>query len=437
MRKKSCGSYRGRNLQGIRKWLIPGMGVKRWLVLLIVGILLVALSLAFTLLELRESPVIQPLFSYSNWLIALLLIAVGVCLITVALIRLSHSLLSPYRSHPQRNVFDDVFRHNQRQKGIRVAAIGGGTGMPSVLRGLKPITDNITAVVTVADNGGSSGMLREEMGVLPPGDLRKNIAALADDQSLMTRLFEYRFANGRLEGHSFGNLFITAMAAVTGSLEEALLETERVLNIQGRVLPSTMDDIQLVASIIPPGKTEAITIKGESQITETGGKIEWMKIDPLEAEAYPKSVDAIRDAQLVVIGPGSLYTSILPNLMVKGIKEALLASNAYKIYVCNVAIQPGETDDYSVADHVMALERHIGRGVFQAVLANNAYPTLNAGDKTLYVRPAADNHEINQRYTVHYTDLTDHERPWRHDPLKLRSAILTLTERTQIEPTFA
>jgi uncharacterized cofD-like protein len=325
-----------------------------------------------------------------------------------------------------------VYAHNRRQKGIKVVAIGGGTGLPSVLRGLKQHTSNITAVVTVADDGGSSGRLRREFGVLPPGDLRNNIAALADDENLMTRLFQYRFGNGDLGGHAFGNLFITALSGVTGSLETALVETERVLNIQGRVLPATLQDVHLVGSVRLPAAALAIRVEGESQISEIGGQIEKIELDPVDAQAYPGSIQAILDADLVVIGPGSLYTSILPNLLVNGIANAVRATRAYKIYVCNVATQPGETEGYTVADHVLALENHIGRGVFQVVLANNAYPSLNAGVNTHYVQPAPDYHEIFQRYDVQYTDLTDVDRPWRHDSQKLVSAILNLVEKEKI-----
>jgi uncharacterized cofD-like protein len=291
---------------------------------------------------------------------------------------------------------------------------------------MKPHTGNITAIVTVADDGGSSGRLRRELGVLPPGDLRNNIAALADDESLMTQLFQYRFKTGDLEGHAFGNLFIAALSGVAGGLENALVEIGRVLNIQGRVLPSTLNDVNLMATVLQPGKGRPIKVQGESQIGEFGGQIESVSLVPENPEAYGESVQAILDADVVIIGPGSLYTSILPNLLVKGIAEALRATEAYKIYVCNVATQPGETEGYSVAEHVMALERHIGRGVFQTVLANNAQPVQNAGVNTVYVQPVSDHHEIAQRYEIIYTDLTDEQRPWRHDPQKLAKLILRL-----------
>lgn len=418
-----------KRLVALTKWLRPGLGVKRWLLILAAGIFLITLGLSYVMVELR----LLAKASFAEiWDDALVEIIVGLVLIVFALIKLSRNILAPYRKHQQGNLIDIVYAHNKRQKGVKVVAIGGGTGLPSVLRGLKPYTSNITAVVTVADDGGSSGRLRRELGVLPPGDLRNNIAALADDENLMTQLFQYRFSNGDLGGHAFGNLFITALSGVTGSLETALVETERVLNIQGRVLPATLEDVHLVGSVRLPAAPLAVRIEGETQISETGGQIEKIELHPTDVQAYPGSIQAIIDADLVVIGPGSLYTSIIPNLLVKGIADAVRATRAYKIYVCNVATQPGETEGYTVADHVLALENHIGRGVFQVVLANNAYPTLNAGINTYYVQPAPHHHEIFQRYDIQYVDLTDVDRPWRHDSQKLADAILNLLEKEKI-----
>jgi uncharacterized cofD-like protein len=358
--------------------------------------------------------------------ICILLIVLGSLGVAVSSLKITRRLLEPYRVSQQGKVIDNLYSHSRRQRGIKVVAVGGGTGLPSVLRGLKPYTSNITAVVTVADDGGSSGRLRKELGVLPPGDLRNNIAALADDENLMTQLFQYRFNSGDLGGHAFGNLFITALAGVTGSIESALVETGRVLNIQGQVLPATLDDVNLAALVRLPGQTNPVVVHGESSITEANGTIEEIMLEPSDVKAYGGSVKAILEANIVVIGPGSLFTSILPNLMVNGIQEALRATNAYCIYVCNVATQPGETDGFSVADHVMSLERHVGRGIFQVVLANDTYPTENAGANTHYVTPTPENHDIFQRYHIRYTDLTDSERPWRHDPEKLGRAILKI-----------
>lgn len=321
---------------------------------------------------------------------------------------------------------------NQR-KGLNVVAVGGGTGLPATLRGLKPYTDHITAVVTIADDGGSSGRLRRDMQILPPGDLRNNLVALADDESLLARLFQYRFASGELEGHSFGNLFIAALADVVSTgdsthnpLADALSEVQRVLNIRGRVLPASLTQARIIAELKLKGSDRLVTVIGESKIESVDGQVERIRLDPTPVLAFPPVIDAILQANLIVIGPGSLYTSIIPNLLVTGIADAIRASNATKVYVCNVATQPVETEGYNVADHVLALERHVGRGVFQTILANNAMPTPNAGENTRYVTPIPDNHEIQQRYEVRYTDLTDMQRPWRHDPQKLGAALLAL-----------
>lgn len=404
------------------KWLIPGIGIKRWILLLFVGVFLASVSLALAILKLAVLEQAVEQISRLSWFEAFVIFAVGVLCIAVALVRLSRSMLAPYRRHQHGRVIDVVYAHSKRQKGLKVAAIGGGTGLPSILRALKPYTSNLTAVVTVADDGGSSGRLRRELGVLPPGDLRNNIAALADDESLMTRLFQHRFNQGDLGGHAFGNLFISALASVTGSLESALIETERVLNIQGRVFPATMQDVILVAQVRTGSTVQ--TVRGESRISEARGQIESIHIQPEDAQAYSGSVQALLGADVVVVGPGSLYTSILPNLLVKGIGEALRSTSALKIYVCNIAMQPGETEDYTVADHILALEKYIGRGIFQIILANNAYPTENAGPNTRYVQPAPEAHEVLQRYEIRYYDLVDTERPWRHDPQKLAAAVL-------------
>jgi uncharacterized cofD-like protein len=253
----------------------------------------------------------------------------------------------------------------------------------------------------------------------------------------MTKLLQYRFEGGELDGHSFGNLFIAALSDITGGMDHALTEVSRVLNLRGRVLPATLESTILEATVFRPDRGTTIHVEGESQIPAAGGRVERVSIKPADAKAYPDSVRAILEAQLVVIGPGSLYTSILPSLLVPGILEALRASSAYKVYVCNVAQQPGETEGYTVADHVMAIEQHIGRGVFQAVIANNHYPEENAGPNTVYVLPPPEHHEVYQRYEIDLYDLTDNARPWRHDALKLSYAIKDLVLVHRIGAGFA
>ncbi len=425
----------------ILKWLAPGLRIKRWLLLLMVGIAVLGVGVAQVIVALyRTSALPQPLhlimFHFLPvWARVLLAAVAGLGSIIVGLYELNRSILAPFTVRRHESLIDTVYAYSRRQRGIKVVAVGGGTGLPSVLRGLKAFTSNITAVVTVADDGGSSGKLRRELGVLAPGDLRSNIAALANDEDLMTQLFQYRFANGGLEGHSFGNLFLTALADITGSMDRAVAETGRVLAVEGRVLPATLkDDVTLIAEIQVPGETGLRKVVGESHIPETGGKIQRVFLHPDHVPAYPEAIQAILSADLIVIGPGSLFTSILPNLLVSGVIEALRASSAHKIYVCNVATQCGETDDFSVADHVAALEAHIGRSMFDVVLANDHFPTKNAGENTHYVK--VDSEAIAARYKVSLADLTNEERPWRHDPDKLAQALLTLYhDATQTVPT--
>ena len=254
----------------------------------------------------------------------------------------------------------------------KIVAFGGGTGLSMLLRGIKNITNNVTAVVTVGDDGGSSGRLREEMGVLPPGDIRNCIAALADDEDLVTKLFQYRFKTGEgLEGHSFGNLFLTALCSITGDMVRAVKESSNVLSIRGRVLPSTLDDMKLVAEM-----EDGRIIHGESNIPEAHGKIKRLFTDPQVCKPLPDVIEAIRDAELIILGPGSLYTSVTPNLLIKEIAHEIAISKAKKIYVCNIMTQPGETDGYSVTDHVNALIKHAGsKKIVDAVLVNDFMPS--------------------------------------------------------------
>lgn len=421
--------------QAMLKWLTPGLWVKRWLLLLLVGVSIVALGLAQLIVLFYDAAALPDaldllmLHFMPGWARVVLSAVVGLAAVVVALYQLNQSVVSPLIVHNTKPLVDVVYDHNKRQHGLKVVAVGGGTGLPSVLRGMKVHTSNITAIVTVADDGGSSGKLRRELGVLPPGDLRNNIAALANDESLITQLFQYRFSEGGLEGHSFGNLFLTAIAEITGGMDRAVAETGRVLAIQGEVLPATLqDNVVLGAEVRISGENRLRRVNGESQISKTGGKIERVFLQPDHVRAFPGAVRAILNADLIVIGPGSLYTSILPSLLVDGIVEAIRASSAVAVYVCNVATQNGETDDFSVADHVLALETHIGQGVFDVVLANDSDPIRNAGQNTHYVLPTPANHAIFQRYQVRNTEMSDAERPWRHDPKKLAQALLMVYE---------
>jgi uncharacterized cofD-like protein len=415
------------------KWLIPGMGIKRWLLLLFVGITIVSLGVGYLLVDLYRTWTFPSSVYYATlqfipraWR-GLLFAVAGVSAIIIAVIQLNRSLLSAFRSPGQSSLADIIYNHRQRSKGPRVVAIGGGTGLSALLRGLKEYTENITAIVTVADDGGSSGKLRRDLGLLPPGDFRNCIAALADDESLTARLFQYRFGQAEgLNGHSFGNLFIAAMAAVTGNFERAILESSRVLNIRGRIVPSTLENVTLWAELGDEGDEEpgSDRVEGESRISKAGRPIERVFLEPDRVPGYPGAIRAILEADLITAGPGSLFTSVLPNLLVPGIVSALRASPAAKVYVSNIATEEGETDHFTLDDHIRALEEHTGEGLFSFVLANDNvdldFP------RHMNVEAVSARTELGDRYEVVTRDLVDLENPWQHDPRKLGEALMDL-----------
>lgn len=433
-----------------RKWLRLGMGIKRWLFVLGAGAIIAGAGIGSLLMALREWRII-PVDLYRMLslqflpvgLRILLPLLIGGLIIFVAVLKVGMNLVAPFR-RPDERVSDSLYYYIQRGRGPRIVAIGGGTGMPSLLRGLREYTSNITAIVTVADDGGSSGRLRKELGVLPPGDFRNNIAALSRDETLMTQLMQYRFggrangngkpagvveSGGELRGHAFGNLLLVALTGITGSFDEALLAAGKVLAIRGQVLPSTLEQVTLSADIeMTPGKGVKRVV-GESLIPKAGGRIKRVYIEPASIRAYPAAVQAILQADMVVVGPGSLYTSILPNLLVQDIARAIQQTRAFCVYVCNLATQPGETDNYTVADHVAVINKHIAfgkvskPGLFDVVLANNnlsVAPDVGGGN-TIFVEPVPP--PVEEMVAV---DLIDEDRPWRHDSQKLAQAIINL-----------
>jgi len=424
------------------KWLVPGIGVKRWLLLLACGITLLSLGFGSLFRQFYPLPSISYYLTFQfipRGLRAWLFLLAGAATVVIALIGLHRALLEPFVEANPEAVVNAVYRYRQRERGLKVVAIGGGHGLSVLLCGLKRHTSNITAIVTVADDGGSSGRLRRELGVLPPGDFRNCIAALADDEALTTQLFQYRFpsallgtsGNGNgLDGHSFGNLFITAMAEVAGSFERAILESGRVLAIQGHVLPSTLYDVTLMADL----RTEPVGVSrvtGESSITEAGGAIERVYLEPDDVPAYPGAVRALLEADLIVAGPGSLYTSVLPNLLVPDVARAVAASRALKVYVCNVATQRGETDGYSGGNHVTALEAHVGASLFSVVLANDNLEVDFDAPPGVELVPV--DFQPGAGYRVVTADLIDPARPWRHDSDKLARALLRMLQKSKGE----
>lgn len=418
------------------RWLAPGLGVKRWVFVILIGTTLVGLGFAVLILDVyRTAPDTWwlPILSFLSLrflarpLRALIFGGLGLGLVWLGIWGLNRALLKPFMQ-PGRNILDTVSAFRKRDRGPRIVVIGGGTGLSTLLRGLKAYSNNITAIVSVADDGGSSGELRRSMGILPPGDIRSCLTALADDETLMGQLFQYRFASGNgLSGHSLGNLLITALAEITGSFEEGVAESGRVLAVRGKVLPATLHDVRLVADIQLPDQNNEVQVKGESNIPQAAGRIRRVWLEPSNPLAFPPAVQAILNADLVVIGPGSLYTSVLPNLLVPDLADALRVSRALKFYVCNVASQPGETDHYTCGDHIRSLEKHLGSRLFDMVIINNRFSS-HLPENIHFIKPE---NNLGEEYAVYKTDLVDMENPWRHDSQKLSEAITDLYfERT-------
>lgn len=438
MGSRSSGGYRDIFQKARQKigWLAPGLGVKRWLIMILVGTTLVGLGFAVLVLDIYRSapdswwvPILAflSLRFLSRPLRALVFGGLGIALILLGTWGLNQALLKPFMQ-PGRNILDTVSAYRKRDRGPRVVVIGGGTGLSTLLRGLKVFSNNITAIVSVADDGGSSGELRQSMGILPPGDIRSCLTALADDETLMGQLFQYRFAAGNgLGGHSLGNLLITALAEITGSFEEGVAESGRVLAVRGKVLPATLHDVRLVADIQLPDESVEVRVRGESKIPKAAGRIRRIWLEPNNPLAYPPAVQAILSAELIIIGPGSLYTSVLPNLLVPDLADALRVSRALKFYICNVASQPGETDGYTCGDHVRSIEKHMGVRLFDMVISNACYEgNLPEGIDFVRTEP-----ELEEEYTVYCTDLVDKGKVWRHDSERLAQVVMDLYfERT-------
>jgi uncharacterized cofD-like protein len=418
-------------------WLIPGMGVKRWLVLIMVGTTLLGVGLGILILEVyRTAPDTWwlPVLSWTSLRFlprpvrALIFGGLGVGAVLFGIFEMNRSIIKPF-IRPGDRVASKLRRHRQRERGPRVVAIGGGHGLATLLRGMKDHTHNITAIVTVADDGGSSGRLRRELGILPPGDIRNCLAALSNDEALIAQLFQYRFPSGEasLDGHSFGNLFISALAEITGSFEAAVAESGRVLAVQGQVLPSTLNDVKLEADVRLPNISNEIRVHGESEIPKSNGKVRHVWIEPGNPPAFPQAIQSILAAELIIIGPGSLYTSVLPNLLVPDLVHAIRASRALKLFICNVATERGETTGFSCGDHIRVVEEHVSTGLFDITIANDSYQG-KLPETVSWVKIEPD---LQEKYQLYSADLVDSLYPWRHDSGKLAQAIIDLyQERT-------
>lgn len=357
------------------RFLLPGLAIKRWLFMAGLGTFLILLGLAlafnmqpvtWAIRSLQTLALIVP--SYISGPVVMIL---GMLLCYLGANRTSKTVMKATGRPESASLVDELYKHQQLTRGPKVVAIGGGTGLSTLLRGLKQHTDNITAIVTVGDDGGSSGRLRKEQGIIPPGDIRNCLAALTDEEQLMTELFQYRFRNGNgLEGHSFGNLFLTAMCRVTGDMLSAIRASSAVLNISGRVLPSTLEPISLSAEM-----EDGSVVYGESNIPEAEGRIVRLHSSPADAQPLPDALAAIADADLIIMGPGSLYTSVIPNLLIDGLARAIGERHVPKVYVANIMSQSGETDGFTVSDHIQAMMDHVPvERLINAVFVNDSVP---------------------------------------------------------------
>ena len=365
---------------------------------------------------------------------AIVIIICGMVFIVLGMGKMIISLITLFLPQRERDIVDILYQRRFLERGPKVVAIGGGHGLSYLLLGLKEYTANLTAIVTVADSGGSSGRLRQEFNIVAPGDIRNCLVALADAPALMGELFQYRFAEGDgLKGHNFGNLFLTAMVQITkGDFKKAVEEASQVLAIRGKVIPSTVHNVHLVAEYMDGSKTQ-----GEAKISQINAAIKRLSLTPQDVMPTDDALTAIAQADIIVMGPGSLYTSILPNLIINGVTEAILASSAYKIYVCNVMTQPGETDGFSASDHVRVILEHTAPKLVDACLINDAVVSneeaLNRYRNENAYPVAADNDRIKAMgIKVIAADLLSVTDYVRHDPKKLTQALIKLIETQRV-----
>ena len=429
------------------KWLHPGLHIKRWLFLFGLGMMCSSFGIILTFnyqwlgsLEEWAFRLLYEVTGHYNYTIlasmGILVILLGLVVMAWATRRLIRTMIGVVMPGESDNLSDLIFSNLQLSKGPKVVVIGGGTGLSVMLRGLKAKTYNLTAVVTVADDGGSTGRIRQDLDIIAPGDLRNCLVALADKEGLMEKLFAHRFGgSGNLTGHSFGNLFIAALIEVLGDVEEAMDATSKVLRVRGKVIPSSAEKLRLNAEM-----TDGRIVEGESQIPRAHGKIKRVFTTPEHPRAIQSAVDAIREADAIVLGPGSLYTSIMPNLCVPDIVQAVRTSKAPKIYICNVMTQPGETDDYTVSDHIRAINRQAGGKVIDFVIANNG--DVDPAVLQRYVAHGShpvmiDKKKVSQTgATLVLSDLINKENSATHDTKKLANVLFDLINalRTDLSP---
>ncbi len=428
-------------LQRSLGWLLPGLVVKRWMFASGFG-LMVALFGASIWADLRPIYwVIELIFLLIGWITKFLpstitgpiVLFLGICLLIWGQSRSFKSIQKAVAPEKDDVLIDALLAKSKLNKGPNIVAIGGGTGLSSLLQGLKRYSSRITAIVTVADDGGSSGILRRELGVQPPGDIRNCLAALSTEESLLTKLFQYRFSSGTgLVGHSFGNLFLSALTSITGNLETAITASSSVLAVQGQVVPATNADVRLWAQLETGER-----IEGESAIGKVKSPITKIGCYPEQPPALPSAIEAIDNADFIILGPGSLYTSVLPNLLVPQIVEAIQRSKAPKLYICNLMTQPGETDGLDVTGHIKAIESQLSTFGIEQRLFNSILAQKPLAPSTLldyYLSRGAEpvhcdfNSLKSDGYRVFAASLEEHkltsQSVLRHDPRRLSLAVM-------------
>jgi uncharacterized cofD-like protein len=404
------------------KLLYPGIRLKRWLFTAFVGIVIIGFGVVCALSDYN----FVKGFSFIIILCGMVFVVLGIGKMIVSLI----TIFLPKR---ERDLVNILYQRRFLEKGPKIVAIGGGHGLSHLLLSLKEYTSNLTAIVTVADSGGSSGRLREEFNIVAPGDIRNCLVALADAPALMGELFQFRFsADSQLQGHNFGNLFLTAMFQLTGGdFNKAVEESSKVLAIRGKVVPSTVTNVHLVAEYMDGSITH-----GEAKIPKPGVPIKRVFLNPDDAKPTKEALEAIDEADIIVMGPGSLYTSVIPNLIINGVSDAIAKSAAFKIYVCNVMTQLGETEGLSASDHLKAIIAHSNRDIINACILNNSPIPQEALEryKAENAYPVeADVDKIKEMgIRVHATDLISFKDYVRHDAQKLISALIKVIETHRV-----
>jgi len=399
----------------IIRWFYPGLRIKRWIFLLLVGIASIFVSSNFLSKEMH----------FALRIFTTIVFALGFGALIIGVAYLIKSFFDAIYPHKDKDLIDIIYEKRFLAKGPKIVIIGGGTGLSTILEGLKEYTTNIAAIVTVADEGGSSGRLREEFGILPPGDIRNCLVSLAEAPQLMRDLFQYRFQDGEgMKGHSFGNIFITALTEVTGSFKDAVKESSKVLAIRGEVIPSSLDRIRLKAEYV-----DGSTKEGEDKIPKVDKPIKYISITPQDAKANPEALEAIKGADMIIVGPGSLFTSILPNLLINGVSSEIAKKDILKLYICNVMTQSGETDSFTAGDHIECLIKHTNKDIINYCLVNAGrldYELLlkYSQQKSFPVIP--DKNRIRKMgVTVLEDDFASRIDYLRHDPKKIAKRIIS------------